>query len=146
MLKYPFLIIIFLNLIKLDLNVKKSYLKVFKAKGNKKIKIYPEIKKEEPIPTEDISQDVIMSSILNEADKAINNQYYRDIFVTAPTGSGKSILFQIPALALAQKGYLTLVIQPLVALMNDQVSQLHERGVKNAATMNSSISLDEKMK
>ena len=110
----------------------------------RKIKIYPEIRKEEPIPTEDISQDVIMSSILNEADKAINNQYYRDIFVTAPTGSGKSILFQIPALALAQKGYLTLVIQPLVALMNDQVSQLHERGVTNAATMNSSISLDEK--
>lgn len=108
------------------------------------VKIYPEIKKEEPIPTEDISQDVIMSSILNEADKARNNEYYRDIFVTAPTGSGKSILFQIPALALAKQGYLTLVIQPLVALMNDQVTQLHERGVTNAATINSSISLDEK--
>lgn len=108
------------------------------------VKVYPEIKKEEPIPTKDISQDEIMSSILNEADKAKSNEYYRDIFVTAPTGSGKSILFQIPALALAKQGYLTLVIQPLVALMNDQVTQLHDRGVTNAATINSSISLDEK--
>ena len=108
------------------------------------IKIYPELKNEKPIPTKDISQDIIMSSILNEVDKAKRNEYYRDIFVTAPTGSGKSILFQIPALLLAKEGYLTLVIQPLVALMNDQIFQLHERGVKNAATINSSISLDEK--
>ena len=51
-----------------------------------------------------------------------------------PTGSGKSICFQIPALV---KGGLTIVVSPLVALIEDQVSALKLLGV-DAETINSS--------
>ena len=51
-----------------------------------------------------------------------------------PTGSGKSVCFQIPALV---KGGLTIVVSPLVALMEDQVSALKLLGV-GAETINSS--------
>ena len=55
-----------------------------------------------------------------------------------PTGSGKSLCFQIPALI---KGGLTLVVSPLVALMEDQVSALKLAGVA-AETINSSRARD----
>ena len=48
----------------------------------------------------------------------------RDALIVLPTGGGKSICFQLPALL--QTG-LTLVISPLVALMENQVQELHER-------------------
>jgi ATP-dependent DNA helicase RecQ len=51
----------------------------------------------------------------------------QDLFVTMPTGSGKSLIFQLPALVLDG---LTLVISPLIALMKDQVDALRERGVR----------------
>ncbi len=47
-----------------------------------------------------------------------------------PTGGGKSVTFQVPALA--QPG-LCLVITPLIALMKDQVRNLHDRGIKAVA-------------
>lgn len=63
----------------------------------------------------------------------------RDAFGIMPTGAGKSVCYQIPALML--KG-VTLVISPLISLMKDQVSALVESGVK-AAYINSSLTFSQ---
>ena len=54
----------------------------------------------------------------------------RDVLAVLPTGAGKSVCFQVPALAL---GGLTLVISPLIALMQDQVAGLRRRRIAAAA-------------
>lgn len=58
----------------------------------------------------------------------------RDVLAVMPTGSGKSLCFQVPALV---KGGLAVVVSPLVALMHDQVAALRTAGVA-ADTINSS--------
>ncbi|HDX8642260.1 MULTISPECIES: ATP-dependent DNA helicase RecQ [unclassified Aeromonas] len=56
-----------------------------------------------------------------------------------PTGSGKSLCYQLPALALP---HLTLVISPLIALMHDQLAFLRSKGIA-AATLDSSLTAEE---
>lgn len=61
----------------------------------------------------------------------------RDALVVLPTGGGKSLCYQVPAVVLARAGKgTTLVISPLIALMRDQVDALVARGV-SAAALNS---------
>ena len=63
----------------------------------------------------------------------------RDILAVMPTGAGKSLCYQVPAMLLSG---IKLVISPLISLMQDQVKALNEAGV-NAAFINSSLSEKE---
>ncbi len=62
-----------------------------------------------------------------------------------PTGTGKSVCYQVPALGLYDKtGALTVVISPLVALMADQVQGMERAGISSAVTINGMLSMPER--
>lgn len=65
-------------------------------------------------------------------EAALNGQ---DVLGIMPTGAGKSLCFQIPALMMDG---ITLVISPLISLMKDQVGTLNQAGI-HAAFLNSSL-------
>jgi ATP-dependent DNA helicase RecQ len=70
-------------------------------------------------------------------------QHGGDALVLMPTGGGKSLCYQVPAIARHRSGQgLTIVVSPLIALMHDQVGALEEAGV-NAAFLNSSLTSDQ---
>ena len=63
-----------------------------------------------------------------------------DVLAVMPTGSGKSLGFQLPALVLPGT---TLVVSPLISLMKDQVDELNRRGIR-AAALHSMLTADER--
>src|SRR5580698_1520770 len=63
----------------------------------------------------------------------------KDVFALLPTGGGKSLCFQLPAL---MRPGLTVVVSPLIALMKDQVDALQSAGIA-ATFLNSSIDSDQ---
>jgi ATP-dependent DNA helicase RecQ len=66
-----------------------------------------------------------------------------DALVLMPTGGGKSLCYQVPAIVRHRRGQgVAIVVSPLIALMHDQVGALEELGVK-AAFLNSSLEADE---
>jgi len=69
-------------------------------------------------------------------EEALQN---RDLLIIMPTGGGKSLCFQLPALL---KPGLTVVVSPLIALMQDQVDALQDNGI-GATFLNSSLSWEE---
>jgi ATP-dependent DNA helicase RecQ len=74
-------------------------------------------------------QETVMANILSG----------RDTMVIMPTGGGKSLCYQLPAMVMEG---VTVVVSPLIALMKDQVDALERRGIP-ATVINSSISLGE---
>ncbi|CAM3122834.1 DEAD/DEAH box helicase [Staphylococcus argensis] len=95
-----------------------------------------------------ISQAQIIDEIVEQMKIANNKETPKDIFITSSTGAGKSIMFQLPSLYInnnkTTNKKLTIVISPLIGLMNDQVENLNKMNVKNAKTINSGISPTEK--
>lgn len=92
--------------------------------------------------TIELSQGKVVQTVIDEYENVRNGRPYRDVFLTAPTGAGKSLLFQLPAFYISAKGDVTIVVSPLIALMKDQVNAIiGQRGFKKAAYINSEVSL-----
>lgn len=92
-------------------------------------------------PAEDVLEEIFgfESFRPTQADVITSVLAGRDTLAVMPTGGGKSLCYQIPALLLDG---LTIVISPLISLMQDQVRQLRAVGI-DAVVLNSSLSSDE---
>ena len=91
-----------------------------------------------PEPTDEIGRPMQQSIV--EAVMAREH-----LLAILPTGTGKSLCYQIPALSRYDKtGALTVVISPLVALMADQVRGLEEKGIDSCVTINGLLSMPER--
>lgn len=93
-----------------------------------------------------ISQGLLIENVIREVEKAQKGDAQIDnILLTAPTGSGKSLLFQLPAIYLGKEyNLLTIVVSPLKALIVDQVEGLLDLGYKRVAYASSDLSPEQK--
>ncbi len=103
------------------------------TKGLKKYFDYDSFRKFEGVS---LQEDAVIAGLKNES-----------IITIFPTGGGKSLAFQLPALMINRnvRG-LTVVISPLQSLMKDQVDSLIEKGVHSAVTINGLLNSIEKQK
>ena len=123
-------------------NFRDNLYNIFGYEDFRKIKVYSS-----PIEnnkTRVITQLDILNCISTQIRKAISGENYRDLFFVASTGSGKSLLFQLPSIDLHKEGLLTIVITPLKALMKDQVDFLRSKGINFATFINSDNTYLEK--
>jgi ATP-dependent DNA helicase RecQ len=93
-------------------------------------------------PPEEVLKDVFGYDSFRPGQREIIDAVLagQDCVGVMPTGSGKSLTYQVPAIAM---GRFALVVSPLIALMKDQVDALHEAGV-SATFLNSSLTFDER--
>lgn len=93
-----------------------------------------------------LSQGQLIEEVILEAEKGLKgDSAVRNLLLTAPTGAGKSLLFQLPAIYLGNAyKFLTLVVSPLKALIVDQVEALHELGYERVAYASSDLSPEQK--
>ncbi|RGZ69034.1 ATP-dependent DNA helicase RecQ [Eubacterium sp. AM49-13BH] len=123
------------------INIAKNDVHIVNFTGFRTIKFYknPDIDKE----IVEISQSTLIQEIIYQAENSYNKKNgrsFRDIFITASTGAGKSIMFQIPAIYLARHyNKLTIIIEPVKALMQDQKEKLVNNGYTRVATFNSDL-------
>ena len=123
------------------IEIAKNDLNIRGFKSFRNIRFYknPDINKE----VTDLSQAHIIQEIIHQAENSYNAESghsFRDIFITASTGAGKSVMFQIPAVYLAKKyGKLTIIIEPVKALMQDQKEKLNKNGYYRVETFNSDL-------
>ena len=88
----------------------------------------------------------LIEEVIMEAEKGIKgDSSAHNLLLTAPTGAGKSLLFQLPAIYLGNEyKLLTLVVSPLKALIVDQVEALQELGYERVAYASSDLSPEQK--
>ena len=93
-----------------------------------------------------LSQGQLIEEVIMEAEKGIKgDSSVHNLLLTAPTGAGKSLLFQLPAIYLGNEyKLLTLVVSPLKALIVDQVEALRELGYERVAYASSDLSPEQK--
>ena len=90
----------------------------------------------------EISQGMLVEIIIDEYENSKKGIIPRDLFLTAPTGAGKSLLFQLPAFHISRCGDVTIIISPLIALMKDQVKAIiNERHFDKVAYLNSELNM-----
>lgn len=106
----------------------------------RELRVYKNPDYEKTITT--ISQGQIVQTIIDEYKHAKEGEKVKDLFLTAPTGAGKSLLFQLPAFFVSENNDVTIVVSPLIALMKDQVNQIWvERGFRKVQYINGELSL-----